>query len=173
MAIQFLLDSDVLVQAKNLHYRFEFCHGFWDWIGDAHTAGLLSSVQKVRAELVAGRRGDQARIWAEARPASFFLPDLGDALVMSHYGTLMTWAATSKHYSAPAIKQFADQSKADAFIIAAAKRWGAAVVTHEKANPEAKKRIPIPDAAAAIGVKTMTIFELLTKHASDTFKFKP
>jgi hypothetical protein len=28
----YLLDSDVFIQAKNLHYSFDFCPAFWDWI---------------------------------------------------------------------------------------------------------------------------------------------
>jgi Domain of unknown function (DUF4411) len=27
----YLLDSDVFIQAKNLHYSFDFCPAFWDW----------------------------------------------------------------------------------------------------------------------------------------------
>jgi hypothetical protein len=28
----YLLDSNVFIQAKNLHYGFDFCPAFWDWI---------------------------------------------------------------------------------------------------------------------------------------------
>jgi hypothetical protein len=65
VADAYLIDANVFVQAKNLHYRFEFCGGFWHWLESAHAAGLVFSVDKVRSELVAGRKGDPARTWAE------------------------------------------------------------------------------------------------------------
>jgi len=173
LAKAYLIDANVFVQAKNLHYRFEFCGGFWNWIEAAHDAGLVYSVAKVRAELIAGRKGDAARTWAEQLPGSFFLEDAGDPKVMAHYATLMAWATSGGQYTAAAINQFADDKNADAFIVAAARERGDFVVSHEKSIPAAKSRIPLPNAADAIGVKTMTIFDLLSKHAASTFVFKP
>ena len=28
----YLLDSNVFIQAKNLHYGLDFCPAFWDWL---------------------------------------------------------------------------------------------------------------------------------------------
>ena len=28
----YLLDANVFIQAKNLHYGFDFCPAFWDWL---------------------------------------------------------------------------------------------------------------------------------------------
>ena len=28
----YLLDADVFIQAKNLHYGLDFCPAFWDWL---------------------------------------------------------------------------------------------------------------------------------------------
>lgn len=172
MAKAYLIDADVFVQAKNLHYRFEFCGGFWNWIEAAHKAGLVYSVAKVRAELVAGNKGDPARTWAEKLPQGFFLEDASDLKVMTHYASLMTWAANGDQYTPGAIAEFADNKKADAFIVAVARQRGDIVITHEKSIPDAKRRIPLPNAADALSVKTMTIFDLLSKHAAATFTFK-
>jgi len=46
----YLLDSNVFIQAKNLHYGFDFCPAFWDWIDRGHTAGVVYSIDSVRAE---------------------------------------------------------------------------------------------------------------------------
>ena len=27
-----LLDTNIFIQAKNLHYGFDFCPAFWDWL---------------------------------------------------------------------------------------------------------------------------------------------
>lgn len=28
----YLLDADAFIRAKNLHYGFDLCPGFWDWL---------------------------------------------------------------------------------------------------------------------------------------------
>ena len=43
----YLLDTNVLLQAKNLHYGFDFCPAFWDWLKKANTNGLVFSIEKV------------------------------------------------------------------------------------------------------------------------------
>lgn len=50
----YLLDSDVFIQAKNLHYGFDICPGFWDWIDMQRQFGTVVSIEKVRDELIGG-----------------------------------------------------------------------------------------------------------------------
>ncbi len=35
----YLLDANVFMTAKNLHYGFDFCPAFWEWIVREHQAG--------------------------------------------------------------------------------------------------------------------------------------
>lgn len=133
----------------------------------------MFSVAKVRAELLAGNKNDPARTWAEQLPDSFFLDDASDPKVMKHYASLMAWATSgSSPFTAAAIGKFAEEKNADPFIVAVARQRGDIVVTHEKSIENVKNRVPLPNAADAIGVKTMTIYDLLSKHAVSTFKFK-
>ena len=53
----YLLDADTFIQAKNLHYGFDFCPGFWDWIVRENAAGCVFSIEKVGDELEAGSEG--------------------------------------------------------------------------------------------------------------------
>ena len=69
----YLLDTDVFIQAKNLHYGFDFCPAFWAWIDAAHADGMVFSIEKVGDELKAG--GDDLATWATQRPALFLKPD--------------------------------------------------------------------------------------------------
>ena len=60
------------------------------------------------------------------------------------------------------------------FEIAYAKAYGHEIVTQEQSNAAKKREIPIPDAAIQLGgIKTLTIYQLLTAHARPTFLFKP
>jgi hypothetical protein len=96
-----------------------------------------------------------------------------DAGVMAEYGTVVSWATANPQYTVQAKAAFSNVDKADAFLLAAARHYKCKVVTQEKSEPGAKIRIPIPDAGNALGVQSVTIYELLKAHASGTFTFKP
>jgi hypothetical protein len=66
---KYLLDANVFIQGKNLHYGFDFCPAFWDWIDEAHAAGIVHSIEGVRTEILAG--SDELATWAHERPDSF------------------------------------------------------------------------------------------------------
>lgn len=50
----YLLDANIFIQAKNLHYGFDFCPAFWDWLVVQNEAGKVASIEKVGDELRAG-----------------------------------------------------------------------------------------------------------------------
>ncbi|MGZ8160732.1 MAG: DUF4411 family protein [Methylobacter sp.] len=170
---RYLIDSNVFVQAKNFHYRFEFCQAFWQWLSDAHQAGLVCSIAKVRQELNDGNDDDPVRLWANDLPESFFIPDTGDSQVMKAYGQVMQWNVTNNHYRQQAKDEFARFDKADAFLIAAAKAHGFAIVTHEIGNPDSKKRVMIPDAANQFSIQSLVIYDLLSGYARNNFDLNP
>lgn len=43
----YLLDADVFIRAKRLHYGFDFCPAFWDWLITNNSAGRVFSIEKV------------------------------------------------------------------------------------------------------------------------------
>lgn len=47
----YLLDSNIFITAKNFHYGFDICPGFWDWIDGAFEAGQVMSVAAVYDEI--------------------------------------------------------------------------------------------------------------------------
>ena len=49
----YLLDANVFIGAKNLHYGFDFCPAFWDWIIANNASGGVFSIEKVSDEVVA------------------------------------------------------------------------------------------------------------------------
>ncbi len=173
MAVRYLFDSNTFFQAKDREYQFQFANEFWDWILVAHSTGLVFSVQKVLDEINRGQKTCPAKAWAAGLPAGFFLADTKDADVMKRYSEVMKWAANHTQYTDKAKNDFADPQDADAFLIAAAKQHQMEICTHEVSAPECKRKIPLPDAAAAFGVKTIHVFDVLNIHASSPFKFKP
>ncbi len=67
----YLIDSDVLIDAKNRHYGFDIVPGFWRWLERAHDDGRVFTVERVSQEVLAGK--DELATWMAARPASFVL----------------------------------------------------------------------------------------------------
>lgn len=42
----YLIDANVLIQAKNLHYGFDFCPAFWDWLVEQNRTGRIASIRR-------------------------------------------------------------------------------------------------------------------------------
>ena len=132
----YLLDADVFIRAKNLHYGFDLCPGFWDWLVTANERGSVFSIEKVADEIGAG--DDDLAIWAGSRGDAFFLKPTMDVLVA--LGTVGDW--TKRHgYHAAAIDTFLQV--ADYHLVAHALAGGYDVVTHEIPSPS-MNRIKIP-----------------------------
>lgn len=171
-SVRFLLDSDVLITAKNLHYNPNFCTNFWMWVAHGFQHGTVYSIDKVRDELLNGKEDDPLRGWA-SQPAldGFFLNSVPSA---PKWQKLATWAIEHvPPFQAAAQDKFLDVKSADAWLIAfAAHNPGYVIVTNEQPAPESRKSIKLPDAAAAVGVSTMSLFDLLSQHAIGDFAFK-
>ncbi len=149
----YLLDSNVFIQAKNLHYGLDFCPGFWDWLIQRNVAREVYSIEKVGDELAAG--GDELSDWAKQRGPGFFLKP--DAALLPALGTVSAWVM-GQRYAPAAVNTFLQV--ADYYLVSYALAHGYTVVTHEKAAPSAKI-IKIPNPCIALGVKVMTPFEML------------
>jgi hypothetical protein len=86
--MSYLLDANVFIQAKNLHYGLDFCPAFWEWLVTANAGRLVFSIEKVGDEIEAG--ADELSQWAEARGPSFFLKP--DAATLPALAQVSTWA---------------------------------------------------------------------------------
>jgi hypothetical protein len=42
--MSYILDADVFIRAKNLHYGLDFCPAFWEWLSMKNAAGQLFSI---------------------------------------------------------------------------------------------------------------------------------
>lgn len=152
----YLLDANVFIQAKNLHYGFDFCPAFWRWLEASNAAGLTFSIEKVGAELQAGT--DDLSDWAAARGPVFFLPP--DNAVLPSLAQVSGWANTQQ-YEAVAVATFFQV--ADYWLVGHALAHGHTVVTHEVPAPSAKK-IKIPNACVGLGIPCITPFEMLRRE---------
>jgi hypothetical protein len=151
-----LLDTNVLVNAKRDYYGFEFCPAFWDWLDVVWAEGKVASIEAVYDELV--DYGDQLSDWARDHRPFFLAPGAPEVAAMAHVNG---WAAASADYTLAAKQEFA--TAADSALLAYALAGGHVVVTHEQPS-NASKRIPIPNAAAALGVAYASPWRMLREE---------
>ncbi len=154
----YLLDANVFIQAKNLHYGMDFCPAFWDWLIAANAAGRVFSIEKVGDEVQAG--GDSLSAWSKERGSGFFLKP--NAALLAALGSVSAWAA-GQGYEPAAVNTFLQI--ADYYLVAHALAHEHTVVTHEVPSVSTKK-IKIPNACIGLSVKCMSPYEMLRlEHA--------
>lgn len=152
----YLLDANVFIQAKNLHYGFDFCPAFWEWLGVQNTAGKVASIEKVADEIASGE--DDLSNWAQAMGRAFFLP--ADDAVLPALGKVSTWAS-GQGYDPAAVATFLQV--ADYWLVSHALAHRCTVVTHEVPANSAKK-IKIPNACIGLKVDCITPYEMLRRE---------
>ena len=152
----YLLDANVFIQAKNLHYGLDFCPAFWEWMVDKNSAGRVFSIDKVADEIAAG--ADELDNWVREHGNDLFMKT-GQA-VAAQFGVVSTWA-TQQQYEPAAISTFLQV--ADFYLIAHALVDGHVVVTHE-VPANSTKRIKIPNACIGLGLHFMTPYEMLRRE---------
>jgi hypothetical protein len=154
--VTYLLDANVFIQAKNLHYGLDFCPAFWDWLIDNNRNGQVFSIDKVADEISAG--ADELTEWMHEQGNELFRKT--DTHIATQFGPVSSWA-TSQHYEPAAINTFLQV--ADFYLIAHALADEHIVVTHE-VPANAVKRIKIPNACIGLGLRFMTPYEMLRRE---------
>lgn len=150
----YLIDTDIFIAAKNLHYGMDFCPGFWDWLIEANHAGRLLSIEAVQDDLAAGE--DDLANWAKARDEGFFVAPIETDLPA--LGQVTQWINDHQTYTAAAKQTFLGCS--DYFVVSQALASGHTVITHEK--PENSiNRVKIPSVCVALKVKYLTPWQML------------
>ena len=152
----YFLDADVFIRAKNLHYGFDFCPAFWEWLIRQNKIGRLYSIERVGDELLAGT--DELADWARERGESFFLPP--HESLFPAMDEVSSWA-TGQDYTQAAVSTFFQV--ADYYLVAQAYTGQHTVVTHEVTSGS-RRKIKIPDACIGLGIKCVTPFEMLRRE---------
>jgi hypothetical protein len=152
----YLLDANVFIAAKNLHYGLDFCPAFWDWLVEKQAEGIVFTVEKVRDEVQAV--ADDLSDWIEQRDPSFFLAV--DTASFPSLAAVSEWA-TNNRYEQAAVTTFLQN--ADYYLIAQALAGEHTVVTHEVPSATTRK-IKIPDACIGLGISFMTPFQMLRRE---------
>lgn len=148
-----LLDANVFMSAKNLHYGLDFCPAFWNWLVHNGNTGTVSSIDKVADEIEAGQ--DELSDWARDHGQKLFRRT--PPTLAPQFAQVSAWA-TGQQYTAAAINTFLQA--ADFYLLAHALAGHHVVVTHE-VHSNSPMRIKIPNACIGLDVRFMTPYQML------------
>lgn len=153
----YLLDTNVFIESAKHYYAFDLAPSFWRELVSNAKKGRIFSIDKVKAEL--DDKDDRLRQWADNDFAPWFKPVYATD-VLEEYDKIMKWIEVSD-FKDKAKKDFTNQNKADAWIVAYAKARGYKVVTHEQYRPGIKRKIQIPNVCRIFGVQSLNTFQML------------
>ncbi|MDP2830218.1 MAG: DUF4411 family protein [Sulfuricellaceae bacterium] len=135
--MNYLLDANTFIEAKNRYYNMVVCPGYWDWIELEFADGEVASVESVGDELLSGN--DELKTWA-ASHKPLFLP-VSDEETQVAFAEIAAHAVDLAAEMKPgALEEFL--GGADPWLIAKARVQGSVVVTHEQFNPQRQKENP-------------------------------
>jgi hypothetical protein len=153
--LNYLLDSNTYIQAKNFYYDMEFCPAYWDWLDQQFNSGQLASITSVYDELA--NYGDELTRWVKERKEQF-LP-ISEDVTQEKYIEVVQYVAELENKNPENIANFLD--KADPWLIAKAIVTGATIVTHEILDPPNSKKVKIPNICKIFEVNYITTYQLL------------
>lgn len=156
--LEYVLDANVFIEAKNRYYAFEIAPGFWAALRDLSANGRICSIDKVIVDIK--KQKDELSDWASHAPGDAFRSTNAKEVVES-YAELQRWASGMEQYTSDAKATFASQLNSDAYVIAFAHAHDVVVVTQEASAKDARRRIKIPDACDALGVDCIDLFQML------------
>ena len=160
---QYIIDSNVFIQSHRMYYQFGFCPGFWEWIEKINFDNVqILSIDKVDEELT--RSNDLLSKWVKERKDRFAKFDAESMKYISDIHKILKEQGVEDRK----IREFVDDTKADAFLIAYAKAHNCTLITHEERTNNIKsKKVHIPDVCDSIGVECTTLYKVMSYDTSN------
>lgn len=143
----YLFDTNIFIRSKN-EMPSDVWPTFWKKMSELINSGNVNTSEKVKEEIDRGK--DDLTQWMKDNAPDTFYYSV-DADVISKYKEVQDWASGTGRFTPSALSDFA--SVADAYLVATAAAKSMVVVTYETSDPNCKRRVKIPDACIAIGVR--------------------
>ena len=155
--MNWILDSNIFISAAQKYYGFDFCPGFWQWLLQ-HT-DCIYSIDMVKAELA--EKDDELSFWSKKQlPSDFFKS--ADDKIMRCYKEVLEYVKNLPDPPFNKSKKDDFLNGTDPMLIAFAKMTGDVLVTNEKFNPDAHKKVYLPNVANHFNVVFTDIFNVMS-----------
>ena len=143
----YIFDTNIFIRSKN-EMPMEVWPTFWKRMAEMINSGQVCSSIEVKAEIDKGN--DELTTWIHDNASDSFYYTI-DEEVLAKYADTQNWTQSNPVFTENARQEFA--TVADAYLVATAAAKGLTLVTYETSDPNCKRRVKIPDACNAIGVR--------------------
>ncbi len=156
----YVLDTNVLITARDQYYDFNIVPEFWDWLLYQATCKQVGLPTEVIEEVLDGsdQKGkDKLYAWTRDKANR-------TALEMGAANYEAVQHVLTVGYSATLTSEQIESRGADPFVVAHAlvEKAARCVVSNEVSKPRKEPHNrPIPDAAALVGVRCISTFEFV------------
>jgi hypothetical protein len=156
MANKHLVDANIFITAHRQYYPFDLAPSFWDQIIEKASDKIVI-IEKVDKEIVKGK--DLLTDWYESHKSSFTLLTIPEKEILTSYSKIINSINVNKQYKQSAKDEFA--MIADSWLCAYGLAYDYTIVTLEKFDPDARKRIMIPNVCIEFGIKYIDLFNFM------------
>ncbi|WPX07740.1 DUF4411 family protein [Anaerocellum danielii] len=155
----FVLDANVFIQAARQYYAFDLVPCFWDILKRYAQKGYICTIDFVKREIVTNK--DQLANWFQNEFSNYCFDAMRDGEVVKAYREIIKWVSKNPQFKDEAKRDFA--SGADGWVIAYAMVHNCVVVTHERYDPNIKRKVPIPNVCREFDVSYIDTFDMMRK----------
>jgi len=155
--IEFWIDTDCLIQARNGPYGFDIAPGFWSVLDDNIANGRIGTSRYVYQEIMAGKQDDIMTWLKQHRHTTMFTEPTRE--VQNVLGQIANHVSDHPLYQ----RRWKDSflSKADPWIISHAVAMGGRVVTFEALAGDNTTKVKIPNICNQFDVEAIKLFDML------------
>ena len=151
--MNYLIDTNIFIEAKNGFYAFDICPGFWNWLKSNRE---IHSINMVKQELLQGE--DDLSAWVkQALHEDFFLPET--TAIQEKYCEIASYVYSLWDFEQAKRDTFL--SGADGWLIAAASCLDSTIITHEHYDEKCRRKILLPNIASHFNVQCVRIEQVL------------
>ena len=154
---EFVLDTNVLIQANLSYYAPDFHPSFWQTLLERFRNGQLVSIDKVRDEIY--RIDDNLSEWVRVDASGMFVSSEIQS-VADTFREMTTWVQQGQ-FTPAAKAEFA--AAADGWIAAYAREIEATVVTLETYDANIKRKVKLPNVCRQFKIDYINTFDLLRR----------
>ena len=153
---KFVLDSNVLITAKNGYYAFDISPSFWKHLIGHIRSNQIVIINRVRDEILA--RNDDLSDWMRRYVGSSYVSS-NEVVIANIFSQMTNWVQGNNQFTLAAKNEFANV--ADGWLAAYAHNHGGTVVTLETYNENTKKRVKLPNVCRQFNVDYTDTFGML------------
>jgi hypothetical protein len=159
----FLADSNVFITPFNQFYPFDFAINYWNFLKNKISARKIVILNKIFYEI--SSQEDSLYEWISK--FEDLIIDNTAKNISSSYQSVIEYIAKSEKYNDKALRKWSDNTKADAWLVAAAMANKSVIVSLELpqrslgTNPASNAKIP--DVAKHFNIECINLYEMLRR----------